>query len=193
MRAPAASILCVVCGLCIGSCARESKVVRWRPFFAGTAEAQHQTSPVNASMGVVGNSSATPAVEAQPDGSVVLQSPSIRHLMSHVLRTLADEDPDRGRAMFLTFVAGPGALAWFAEQGVSPEQGYDALRLMYNDVYTLFSRLPMAELTPTATMRTTGPRSLEVRVAGNAGDRMAIAGLEVERTREGWRLARFLR
>lgn len=187
-RTPVRSFVCALCACAIASCASEERVTQYKPFFAGIDGAEHQTQPVNSRLTGGIAVERTSAVEEDARGNVTLNSPSIRHMMSHVLRTLADEDAANGRKVFAEQVVSESSRAEMTRWGTSAEDQYDLMRAYYNDVYTLMSRLPMGEHTPTALMRKAGTRRILVELQGIARRDVRWKGFIAERTGNEWKL-----
>ncbi|MCA9278107.1 MAG: hypothetical protein H6815_04870 [Phycisphaeraceae bacterium] len=188
VTARCASAVLIAYACVLASCAPEEHVVKYKPFFSGLEGAEHGTQPVSAGTG--GGIPIEPklAVETDELGHTTLNSPSISYLMSHVLRTLADEDVDRGRKIFVEQVVSETSRAELTAWGTSAEAQYDLMRAYYDDVYTLFSRLPMGEHSPNAIMSKTGSRRLRVEITGVGRKDLRWVSVQAERVGNEWRL-----
>lgn len=158
-------------GLC--SCAREERVVNYKPFFTGLADAKFQTPPVADSRVSRGGGDAAAAelpegfdpvrMEVKnPDGSVTLISRSGLHLMRHIERCLAEDNAK----LFAEQVLSERTRQEFIERGKSPREALAMLKRHERDISRLFARLPMGEHSPNVILRTVDRNVWRVELRG---------------------------
>ena len=120
--------------LLTAGCERESKVLRYRPFFTGLDGATTATPAVGAEMmrlpGPGEGEDEDRIVFVNPDGSVRLVSRSVRDLMTHIERTLA-EDQDK---LFIEQLLSRRTIEHLASQGQTPEDLVADLKLLRRDI-----------------------------------------------------------
>lgn len=154
------ALLCVV-----SSCAREETVVRYKPFFANIADAQHGTTPVRPQAGYRDPT----AYDGQrrieePDGSVRLISKSVLDLMTHVERTLDDGDDD----LFFEQILSEHTKRHYRGEGRDPAEAIEYFRKHRRDIAVLFARMPFGEYSPTVIRHKTGRNQWKLELVSTA-------------------------
>jgi hypothetical protein len=177
----------------LSGCAREEKVVQYKPFFSGLSGAQMQTQPVaerprTGSGEVIAESEMFRTVVENPDGSRTLLSKSGRQLMSHIQNTLADNDAE----LFVAQVLSEATLREYAERQVDPREAFIQLKKSERDIAMLFSRMPLGENSPNVIMETIGRNMFRIRLSGaSARDVGRYRGFDMVLENGNWRLRWF--
>jgi hypothetical protein len=135
------------------SCAREEKVVRYKPFFANIADARQGQPPVQPNAGYHDPTAYSGESRIEnPDGSVRLISKSVRQLMSHIERTLDDGDDD----LFLEQLLSEETKRHYRGEGKDPADAVAYFHEHRRDIATLFARMPFGEYSPSIIRTKTG-------------------------------------
>jgi hypothetical protein len=191
---------CVLAGhlvliLLAAGCAREERIVQYKPFFAGLSGAQMQTEPVTdrsaAGAGadrVVDESELFRTVIENPDGSRTLLSKSGLHLMGHIYNTLADDEVE----LFVQQVLSDMTRREYLERGLDPARAFHDLKKHERDIARLFSRMPMGENSPNVLMEAVGRNIFRLRLTGPAArDVGRYRGFDMVLEGGDWRLRWF--
>lgn len=197
------AVLCVLCSVASqSSCQREEKIHNYKPFFSGLEGAKTQT-PATADES---KKAAIPDADAadkigllkeNADGSVTLISKSGRNLMSHILRTLQDdEDPVVAKELkdqFSKQVLSEVTRAEYRERGLDPEAAYTELKKYRKEIAKLFNRMPMGEYSPNVLMEQVGKNLIRVKLSGQAKKGMERwTGFDMILEKGNWRLRWFV-
>lgn len=154
-----------LCATAMAACTYE-RVVNYKPFFAGLDGAEHRTDPVqdpSQRPGLAGAGDPRIVIE-NPDGSVTLMSRSGRHLMSHILRVLREEEPD----LFVEQLLSERTRIEFEERGLDPADAYKTLKAHERELQILFARMPFGEQSPNVIMEKIDTKMYRVRLTGRA-------------------------
>lgn len=179
-------ILSLLLALC--SCAREEKVLYYKPFFSGIQDAKTQTAPVlgpqQGKPEQVEDVSQLSLVKKNPDGSKTLISKSGLHLMAHIRQTLADNDEKTFTSQVLSEITRDE----FREHGRDPSDAFKALKPHEKDIAKLFSRMPLGEHSPNVSMQSIGHNMFRVQVTGRSTDGLEWTGFDMVLENGNWRL-----
>lgn len=185
--------------LAAAGCAREEKVLYYKPFFSGLEGAQTQTPAVITHGGStkgtkedgteVVDASKLSLVKDNPDGSKTLISKNGLHLMSHIQRTLADGDAGLLARQVLSSVTREE----FRDRGVDPKEAYTMLKPHERDIARLFARMPLGEHSPNVEMTALGNNTFRVQVTGRSRDDLYWTGFDMALERGNWKLRWFVR
>lgn len=155
----------MVVALAGGGCTYE-KVVNYKPFFTGLEGARHGTDPVverSRTPSAISERDQRTVIE-HPDGTVTLVSRSGRNLLSHIIRTLANDEPD----LFLEFLLSERTKMEYAERGLDPIEAFRTLKRHEREVRTFASRMPLGEQSPHVIMEKLDQRAFRVKLTGQA-------------------------
>lgn len=156
--------------LLAGACAQEEKVVRYNPFFGRLSGDGWIASGATQEIGVetMGIPDPVPGddriVIELPNGHVRLVSRSVRDLMSHIERTLDEDEFD----LFERYILSQKTKDYLASQGQTPR---DLFRVMQNSrkaIAKTFGRMPFGERTPSCLFEKAGPRMFVLKLTGLA-------------------------
>ncbi len=187
-------------------CQTEEKVVRYRPILAAAPGAVSATKPVGPRFEgeyidptASRDSSGAPApleLDEQgrakmyvemPDGSKRLLTPSGRHLMSHIVNTIDDDDRD----LFLEQVLSKITREEFVRRGLDPGLAFTELRRRRADILRLFDAMPNGEFTPGMLMRNVGNGVQRLRVSGPKASELRWTFMDMRFEDGQWRLRWF--
>lgn len=188
-RSPLLPLLLALPAL-LPACAREERVVSYKPFFAGIADAQTQT-PAAGYHGPPVDPSAAPGgqiVIRNEDGSVTLVSRSGRHLLQHVERTVREDQRD----LFVEQLLSDATRQEYLDRGLDPGQAFDTLRARRHDIALLAARMPLGEHSPHVLMTKLGDRVYRVRLTGASRRGLKWTGFDMVFERGNWRLRWFV-
>lgn len=180
---------CVVAmALCLGACATEEKVVRYKPFLTGIEGAKFGQEPV------LGDPRVTPAdptevpdnkiVREEPDGSKTLIARSPVHVMQHVERCLDENEDD----LLLEQMVAQSTKDYYAAQGKDPKAFIRELHAKRKDIAKLFARMPQGESSPTVLLRQLPDRVWRIDVVGGFAKDLRLTRLWVQMERGQWKL-----
>lgn len=159
-------VVLLAIALVLGGCTYE-RVISRRAALAGLPGAESGVEYDNSHLRTLKDPTATGEVRLvieQPDGSVILKSPSGRHLMMHIYTTIEAGDRDLFTDQLLSEVT----RREFYDRGYDPGHAFDELVRRQDDVYKLFSRMPMGEYTPGVLWRSMGQKTMRLEVTGQA-------------------------
>jgi hypothetical protein len=155
--------------LLVPGCAREERIVHYKPFFAGLSGAQMQTAPVMQQQTlpggqVVDESELFRTVIENPDGSKTLRSTTGLQLMMHIQNTLADNEAE----LFVEQLLSEITRREYRERNLDPIESFHTLKKDERDIARLFSRMPLGENSPNVLMENLGRNMFRVRLTGPA-------------------------
>lgn len=166
----------------LAGCATE-RVVHWNPPLAGLPESQSATPVARRDESVdVASLPAEELTVKNPDGSVLLRSPAIRHVMIHLHAALKEEDN-----ALLDQVVSTATRRHFASEGRPPEAIHEFLRTNQNDIMVLFGRMPQAERSPMVKLSREGG-ALRLRLTGVLANDIRFTELWVVLEGGNWKL-----
>ena len=174
----------------VGAGCTYERVVSRRAPLAGLPGAETSGEYDNSHLRQIHDVSEVDGVELvieQPDGTVVLKSPSGRHLMVHIYTTIEDGD----RELFTDQLLSEITRREFNERGYDPATAFDELVRRQEDVYKLFSRMPMGEYTPGVLTRNLGEKTLRLEVTGQAARDLKWTFMDMVLERGDWKLRWF--
>ena len=199
----------IVLGACYAGapgCQPEEKIVRYRPILAAAPGAVSATEPVgprfegsysdptasrDASgapvMGELDENGRPRTYIELPDGTKRLISPSGRHLMSHIINTIDDND----RELFLDQVLSNVTKNEFMTRGLDPGIAFDELRRRRTDIIRLFDKMPNGEFTPGMLMKNVGNGVQRLRVYGTKATELKWTFMDMRFEEGQWRLRWF--
>jgi len=182
------SLAAIFCLLASG-CAPETRVVRYKPWFAGLPGAEGNAKAIEP------NRQATyldmpedQIVQEEPDGSVKLHARNGRHLMIHIYNALAEEQRD----IFTQQILSSRTKQEFLARGKDPAEAFDMLVAMEDDVIDLFNAMPFAERTPGLFVEHRGDKIQRIRVSGLQAQHMKLVGMDMVMERGEYRLVWFV-
>jgi len=184
------TIACLL-ATCLGC---QERMVNYKPFLSGLEGAQTQTPATS-------SGSSNPALERasegdeftlvrrNDDGTVTLIAKSGRHLMAHILRTLAEDE----KAQFTEQVLSEVTRAEYHERGRDPVEAFDLLKKNQKEIAKLFNRMPMGEHSPNVNMEAIDKNMFRVRVTGQSRKGLERwTGFDMVYERGNWRLRWFV-
>lgn len=174
--------------LAIPGCTYE-KVVNYKPFFTGLEGARHGTAPVqDASQrpGLGGTGDPRIVIE-NPDGSITLISRSGRHLMTHISRTLRDNEP----VLFTEQLLSDLTRMEYEERGLDPVEAFNTLKKHEEELRIFFARMPFGEQSPHVIMEKIGQKMYRVRLTGQAARDLQWTYMDMVLESGQWRLRWF--
>ena len=189
---PGAALGVVALGMiaCAGGCKTDDKVVRYKPFFANIADAkfgdgQEGFKPVNPNAGYIDPSKlpSDKLVEEHTDGTKTLYAKSVRHMMSHVERTL-DEGDDEA---LLEQVISEKAKDHWRKQGKSPDEIVAWMHENRKEIAKTFARMPMGEYSPTIIIDRPGDKTWVLRITGKGGEDLKFRRLWTRMEEGNWK------
>ena len=177
--------------LALGGCAREEKVVGYKPFFAGLS-GQGDVTVTGPGAQIAAAASTPGALETitedqarsfsvNPDGTKKLTIRGAREMIGHLRSLLAAQEKDVPEAAELFFeqVLSPETRGEFESRGMGPEEAFAFLKAEEEDLLQLFSRMPMGEHTPTAVTEDLGKNTQRVRLTRDASKGLRWVGLDM--------------
>lgn len=78
------------------------------------------------------------------DGNITLYTKRITHLMTHIMKTIENDEPE----LFVEQVLSERTIREFEERGLEPALAHEELTRRRKDIYKLFAAMPMGEATP---------------------------------------------
>jgi hypothetical protein len=148
-------------------CSQEEKLVRYKPFFSGLEGVQTQTPAVGGQKSAVeyeeGGAGHGLIIE-HDDGSRTLIIRSGLHLMAHIQKLLAEDEPD----LFVEQVLSEITRQEYIARGLDPKEAFATLKQRERDIDTLFSRMPLGEHSPNVLRTQLGKNFFRVQVTGQA-------------------------
>ncbi|MCC6659902.1 MAG: hypothetical protein IT437_03350 [Phycisphaerales bacterium] len=186
----------------LASCAREERVVGYKPFFAGLAGqssditvsgpgaelARAASTPGAAGGSGTGGRPVRTVTEEQakgfvvnPDGSKKLMIRSARELIGQVrvLMSAGERDVPEAQELFYEQVLCPQTRAEFKARGMGPAEAYAYLKNEERELLRLFDRMPMGEHTPTAVTEDLGGNTQRVRLTRSAAKGLKWVGVDM--------------
>lgn len=188
---PPTLFLAVCCGALGASCAREEKLVRYKPWFAGLEGAE-----INRQVAIPGDLRADPGAGvsedqlrvSHEDRSVSLIAKTGRQLMIHVYTTLAENERD----VFTKQVLSEATRAEYRSQGLDPSLAFDALLAREDDIVDFFNAIPYAENTPGVFWQPLGGRAFRVEATGLSRGNLKIIAMDMTMEGGNWKLRWFV-
>lgn len=178
----------------MGGAACQERVVNYKPFLSGLEGVQTESPAVFDGPSAAGVDRAAEGdeftlVRKNEDGTVTLLAKSGRHLMAHILRTLAEDE----KAQFTEQVLSEITLAEYHERGRDPVEAFELLKKHQKEVAKLFNRMPMGEHSPNVNMEAIGKNMFRVRVTGQSKKGLERwTGFDMVFERGNWRLRWFV-
>jgi hypothetical protein len=170
----------------IGACAADEKVLYYKPFFTGISGAEFKgAQPVNPKTGFI-DPTVVPdqkIVIERSDGSKILISKTVRHMMTHLETCLDDGDDD----LLMEQVISEKTKQEFRGQGKDPKDVIKMLRKNRKDIAKLFARMPMGEYTPTVILEQPGDKTWVIRLSGAPAEGMKYTKLWARMEDGNWR------
>jgi hypothetical protein len=191
------AIRCSLLGaVLVASCAREEKVVYYKPFFAGLQGVDTRTPGVYdkglpAGAGGAGSAGAAgdELVVTDKNGKKRLMSGTGVQLMYHIQNLLAKNDAD----LFADQVLAEATRQEFKERGLDPREAFAALKQDEREIAKLFGRMPMGEHSPNVLMEPLGDNTFRVKVTGTAVKGLdKWVGFDMVLERGNWKLRWFV-
>jgi hypothetical protein len=177
--------------LLLAGCAREEKLVRYKPWFAGLEGAE-----INRQVAIPGGLRSDPTgglpedqirVE-RDDKSVELLAKTGRQLMIHIYTTLAEDERD----LFAEQVLSDQTRGEYRAQGLDPALAFDALKQREDDVIDFFNAVPYAENTPGVFWKPLGGRAFRVEASGLSRTGLKVVAMDMIMERGNWKLRWFV-
>jgi hypothetical protein len=186
----------LLASLAVASCAREERVVNYKPFFSGLENVQTQQPAVAEKRGdgsgpisVTDDPSKFSIVKENPDGTKTLISHSGLHLMTHIQKTLADND----QKLFTEQVLSQMTRDEFKDRGLDPAQAFTYLKPHEKDIAKMFSRMPLGEHSPNVNMETVGRNLFRVKLTGKSTEGLdPWTGFDMVLEKGNWKLRWFV-
>ncbi len=183
------SLLLAVC-CAAASCAREEKLVRYKPWFAGLEGAQ-----INRQVAIPSNLRSDPGAGMPEDSlrvqhedkSVSLIAKTGRQLMIHIYTTLAENERD----LFTKEVLSESTRAEYRAQGLDPSVAFDALLAREDDIIDFFNAVPYAENTPGVFWQPQGARTFRIEAVGLPRTNLKIVAMDMTMEQGNWKLRWF--
>jgi hypothetical protein len=172
----------------------QERVVNYKPFLSGLEGVQTQTpattsTPANPALERAAAGDEFTLIRQNDDGTVTLLSKSGRHLMAHILRTLAEDE----KGQFTEQVLSEITRAEYHERGRDPGEAFDLLKTQQREIAKLFNRMPMGEHSPNVIMESIGKNMFRVRVTGQSRKGLERwTGFDMVYERGNWRLRWFV-
>jgi len=123
----------------------------------------------------------------QPDGSVILRSPSGRHLMVHIYTTIEAGDKE----LFTDQLLSETTRREFYDRGYDPGHAFDELVRRQDDVFKLFARMPQGEYTPGIVWKNLGQKTMRLKVNGQAARDLRWNFMDMVLEQGNWKLRWF--
>jgi len=134
-----------------------------KPFFSGINNAgglrNLQNAPIN---GGEQTQIKDPRV-INPDGTITLNSPTIRALLRHILETIANEEEDLFTDQLLSTIT----KREFTDRGFDPVEAHREMTLRKDDIRALFRGMPAGEFTPGVLMQNVGRNTFRLAIKGD--------------------------
>lgn len=185
------SVILLLSALVLASCAREEKLVRYKPWFAGLegAEIKRQVAiPTNLRPDPTGGVPEDQLRTENPDQSVTLLAKTGRQLMIHIYTTLAEDERD----LFTKEVLSEETRAEYHSQGLDPALAFDALKQREDDVIDFFNAVPYGENTPGVFWKPLGGRAFRIEATGLASTGLKLSAMDMTMERGNWKLRWFV-
>jgi hypothetical protein len=150
----------------LAACEQEERLLRYKPFFVGLDGAQTQEPAIVEPNQLLPNPAPSDdrIIIELPNGKVRLVSRSVRDLMTHLERTL-DEDQFE---LFDQYLLSQKTREYLASEGKTPEDLFRVLQKSRRAIARTFARMPFGERTPTCLFEKAGPRMFVLRLTGQS-------------------------
>lgn len=187
-------VLCAAAVLLAAGCETETRVVRYKPFFTGLegADVRMREQPVLEGEDRYDLTAAAGGriVIEHADGSKTLIARNGRHLMSHIMMTLAEGDEE----LFTQQVLSERTRQEYLARGLDPAEAFRTLSKEQNkkELSKTFARMPMGERSPTVITKKLGRNLWRVKLTGKAAEGLRWEGFDMIMEGGNWRLVWFL-
>lgn len=186
------SVMVMMLSVSLSGCAREERMVNYKPFFTGLSGAQLNTpatgdSTPKSSGAIAREEDLFQPVLEHPDGRRTLQSKTGMQLMYHIQWTLQGDE----RELFVEQVLSEITRREYTDRNVDINEAFDRLKKRERDIAMLFSRMPMGENSPNVLMRPMGANMFRLQLSGAAARDMHFRGFDMVLESGNWRLRWF--
>lgn len=191
---PSAALPGLLLLIALASCQQEEKIVNYKPFFSGLEGAKTQTpavaaAPTSPTIPTANNGEEIGLIKENADGTVTLVMSSGRNLMSHIQRTLAEEEKEQFAQQVLSEIT----RAEYQQRNIDPVKAYELAKKNEKEIIKLFNRMPMGEYSPNVLMEQLGRNMIRVRVTGQARKGLEKwSGFDMILEKGNWRLRWFV-
>ena len=148
-----------------------------KPFFTGINNAgglrSLQNTPTN-------GAEQAPILDPRvlnPDGTITLNSPTIRALLRHILETIANEEENIFTDQLLSKIT----KREFTERGFDPVEAHREMTRRKDDIRALFRAMPAGEYTPGVLMQNAGKNTFRLAIKGDPSLRWSFIDVVLER------------
>jgi len=122
------------------------------------------------------------------DGGVTLYAKRVKHLITHIISTLENDERD----LFVEQVLSVYTIEEFEERGLDPALAFDRIKERRRDVYELFGAMPMGEATPGLFLEQIGKNMFRLRVPRGRHPDLHWTGIDASFERGNFRLRWFV-
>jgi len=119
-----------------------------------------------------------------PDGSITLRSPQMRHAVYHLRKQLLADD----NRILAEQVLAQMTRERFAAKGKTLYDAADELRANRRDILLLLARLPSGENSPNALVTKQGPKLFRLSITGTAAKGLAFTELWIILEAADWKI-----
>ena len=123
------------------------------------------------------------------DGEVTLYAKSVKHLISHIIYALENDERD----LFVDQILSKITIAEFHERNLDPGIAFDELVNHRKDVYKAFHLMPQGERTPGMFLRTLGPNMFRLAASRSGRAHLLWIGIDVSFEGGNYKLRWFVR
>jgi hypothetical protein len=194
-RKRAGALVASIWAALLVGCQPEVKIVNYKPFMAGLEGVQTQTPAVveqapAPAVVEAGSITSEDLVQENPDGTKTLHSRSGLQLMSHIQRTLAENDAK----LFAEQVLSEATREEYHDRGLDPKDAFKALKPHEGEIAKLFARMPLGEYSPNVHREIIGRNMFRVRLTGQSAKGLPRwTGFDMILDSGNWRLRWFVR
>lgn len=113
--------------------------------------------------------------QEQEDGTVVLYAKSVQHLMTHIVYTMQNDEPE----LFVQQVLSTKTRNEFIHRGYDPAEAFHELVRRQRDVFRLFNTMPFGENTPGLRLQSVGRNEFRLRLPRESWGELKWTGIDV--------------
>ena len=148
-----------------------------KPFFSGINNAGGLRNLQNASTNGGEQTQIKDPRVINTDGTITLNSPTIRALLRHILETIANGEEDLFTDQLLSTIT----KREFTDRGFDPVEAHREMTLKKDDIRALFRAMPAGEFTPGVLMQNVGRDTFRLAIKGDPGLRWSFIDVVLER------------
>ena len=189
VRASVQAASCIIVCVVLSGCADEKLVRTRRGVFDNMPGIQRggadPLQPVSSDQARADPDEERKQIEViNPDGSITLRSPQMRHAVYHLRKQLLADD----NKLLAEQVLAQLTRERFATNGKTLYDAADELRANRRDILLLLARLPNGENSPNALVTKQGPKLFRLAITGTAAKGLAFTELWIVLEAAEWKI-----